>query len=315
MNNTKDPSQLFADMYALSQGDSDHAVQMALSLIGIVANFLLINAHIKDPLKTFMTTSSLFILNIAATDFIMSLAYFISSLTLLTVSTQDQNNSLKLVYAIITVWSAFMTISFPSFLSLSIERFCSVAFPLWHRVRITVRACRYCLCTMWLVHFGMEVLNISLILSFANCYEESGIVRLAYMSLTFFLTQLFYLGTYFSLKKQRRELLAYQDVGGVTCRALKLRLENEKNFLFTIAIVCSIQAVTLLPVLSTILLNFLSPNVRTKYIQTASFLTWLFIVSLCVNSAVNPLIYLWRFPKYRKTFKKLYCNVLNNRSN
>ena len=304
MNITNDQGQ----QYPLPQADGDHAVQMALSLIGIVANFLLINAHIKDPFKILKTSSSLFILNIAAIDLSMSFTYFIHSLTTLTISDLGQNQSQNLYGAITLVLNVFMSRSFSSFLSLSIERFCSVAFPLWHRVRITARVRRYWLGTLWLVHFSLEALNVSLMLLLGDGIEmESGITRFVYMSLTFFLTQLFYLGTYFSLKKQRRELLAYQDVGGVTCRALKLRLENEKNFLFTVAIVCSIQAAIILPILSYILLySFLFPNRLTKH--TNYVFRWIFMILLCINYAVNPFVYLWRFPRYKKTFKKLYCN-------
>ena len=66
-----------------------------------------------------------------------------------------------------------------SFLSLSIVRFCSVAFPLWHRVKITARVCRFWLGALWLFHGTSEGMA-NFLLYFYGYVFSTHIARLAF---------------------------------------------------------------------------------------------------------------------------------------
>jgi uncharacterized membrane protein YqjE len=107
------------------------------------------------------------------------------------------------------------------------------------------------------------------------------------------------------------ELQNRTGMSEVTIRTAKIRLENEKNFLVTIAIVCFALAATVLPFLT---MSFTSLVEVTKRLEgddnkfvAPSYTSWgLLLIGL--NSAANVFVYLWRLPKYRKTFKKLYCD-------
>ena len=215
-------------------------IQIPITLTGIMANVLLIVAHIKDPLKKFKTTSSPFILNIAVIDLITSIVNLMISVTILTsydlYEKTGQNEGTEIAM------DAFMAISFPSFFSLSIERFCSVVFPLWHRVRMTTRVCRYWLCTIWLIH-----IILALNLTHLSNHNVQKLFFQFYMGIFFSLTLLIYLGTYVSLKNQRRKVLTEGNISEAAARSIRIRLENEKNFLITIAIVCFILAFTFVP--------------------------------------------------------------------
>ena len=93
--------------------------------------------------------------------------------------------------------------SFPSFLSLSVDRFCSVAFPLWYRVRITSRVRRNWLYMLCLVHVSFVPVTFSL----AAAKVEECLSMTVYTRLSFLCTQLFYLETHFALKYQRKKLV------------------------------------------------------------------------------------------------------------
>lgn len=221
------------------------AVHSTIAIVGTMANLLLVTALIKDPLKIFKTSSSTFILNIAVVDFIVSLSTTIRTPLQFAIPSYG----LSIGHMIIeSVSIGAMTISPWSFLSLSIERFCSVAFPLWYRVHFTVRTCRYWLCTMWLFHLTFEALT----------RRERYTIRFTYTALSFLCTIVFYLGTYSSLKDQTRKLLRRQDVSELTFRTIKSRLENEKRFLFTIGITCFILVLTVLPGLCLLTFNAFS---------------------------------------------------------
>ncbi len=95
-------------------------------------------------------------------------------------------------------------------------------------------------------------------------------------------------------------------------RMIKIRLESEKQFLTTIAIVCFVLAFTLLPILSIelVFMIFSAEEWTSDYLLRHQ-ITVCGLTIMTLNFAVNGLIYLWRMKKYRKTFKKLYCKCLN----
>ena len=290
------------------------SAQLIITLAGVTANFLLIIAHVKDPLKTLKASSSPFIVNIAAIDLIMSFTLLANSLLTMTKSGCSSSQLVADKKPISILLVVFGTVSFPSFFILSIERFCSVAFPLWHRVRITTRVCRYWLCAVWLVHLIFVALNFALIADI----KDRRRTEIGYVGIFFVLTHLFYLGTYLSLKNQRKKLLTEENVTEAAVRAIRIRLENEKNFLTTVAIVCSILAVTLLPrMLAYVLIDGgILPDIwetLTKISPTLPIaITWATMVLLSINFAINPLVLVWRLRKYRKTFKKIYCKSLGH---
>ena len=286
-------------------------VQIPIAFAGVVTNILLIVAHAKDPLKTLKTTSSPFILNIAAIDLASSFVCLTMSIAMLVSVTDYREREIQSGAIIRMIGHAFIAMSSLSFFSLSIERFCSVAFPLWHRVRITTRVCRYWLCAIWLFHTTFVALTWTLSL---KDYLKTVLCIIGYMGLFFLLTQFFYLRTYFSLKNQRRKLLTEGNVCEAAARSIMIRLENEKNFLYTIAIVCSILAVSFLPFLLSGLLVQLSLEGKSYTLPKSPVLLPLYctsLVLLATNFAINPFVYVWRIPKYRKTFKKLYLNWSN----
>ena len=109
-------------------------IQLVILAFGAVFNLLLMIAIIKDPLKTFKSPSSHFILNIAFVD-VLVYNLWVIKISFRHTSPCDKETRDSLF----RVWIASITISPLLYLGLSIERFCSVAYPLWHRVHVTTR--------------------------------------------------------------------------------------------------------------------------------------------------------------------------------
>ncbi len=271
---------------------------------------MLLYAHKKDPCKLLRSSSSPFIVNIAIIDFLASctilanqLAYF--SLNAFTFTRQAIIPILHMVIIFL------QSISFALFLCLSVERFFSVAFPLWHRVQITTRVTRYWLAAIWLFHLTYEgIINVLLIYLYA--VRAHTLCKLSLMWTTFLLTQTMYFASYISLRRQRNALYKRQDLNEASIRMIKIRLESEKNFLTTIAIVCFVLAFTLLPML-TIVFVFVMLSAEewsSENLLKQPVTVW-GVTIMTLNFAVNGLIYLWRMKKYRKTFKKLFCKCLS----
>ncbi len=274
--------------------------QSITSVIGVIVNILLLYAHIKDPCKILKCSSSPFIINVAILDLLASFACLVESVLIhFFINFSEywpRHTSSKIFGAVLTFLHINM---FSSFLSLSIVRFSSVAFPLWHRVKITARVCRFWLGALWLFHGTSEGMA-NFLLYFHGYVFSTHIARLAFMSLLFLITQCFYLASFISLKKQRKNLANVQDSREFNVRATRLRLKNENNFLTTIAIICSISAITLIPQL--ILALFIVVNGKLWKL----FILWQRII-MTLSLVVNAPIYVLRMKKYRTTFKKIYC--------
>lgn len=271
-----------------------------LVFFALAGNVFVIVAHVKDPLKVFQTSSSQFILNIAVVDLIAA------TFTAIMLLRQFLDIEMK---AKNTILYFSMSLSFPSFFVLSVDRFCSVAFPLWHRSNVTVRSCRLCLLGIWLFNGAYEITNQLVLEYVVHSSFISSCLRLAYVMFFFISTQAFYLATCLSLRRQNQQMIARQENGEHTksvhnssvSRAVKVRLLNEKHFLITTAIICLMLAVTALPSI----IYFKILYFVLKAFNMNVIITRLIILSLRIRFAVNPLVYLWRLKSYRKTLKAL----------
>lgn len=269
-------------------------LQMSILSLGVIANILLILAHWKDPLRVFRNTTSLFVRNIAVIDIAVAILWIIRiALTLL----GKKHETISLI------WLAFTTMSPFAFLCFAIERFLSVAFPLWYRVRGTIQICRKVLCGKWIAHTAISVFTY-----FILNKKDRRKFMLWYVIVLFLAVNIFYLATYVALRRQRNALRNRQDISEGSLTAMKARQKQEKRFLMTIAIVCFILTIVYVPLLGmatiTVLLRDVLNVKRTEEVFSVLF------VLLSVNFLINPIIYLLRLPKYRKTFKELYCNFI-----
>ena len=224
-----------------TNGSTKHLVSgliLGVNAVGIVENLLLIIAHLKDPLKSFKSPSSLFIFIIAIVDLHMSC-------TTILINLHISSMAFMILHAVMDLLHPFL---FIMYLSLAIERFSSIAFPFWHRVDITIRFCRY-----W-VTVTSSVWTITRASSFAlkqtnNFKVLLDLTRILFLWITFLVTQCVYIASYISIKKQNKKLQARQDMNKTTMKTIKLRPKNENNFLVTIAIACLILGITTLPFL------------------------------------------------------------------
>ena len=278
----------------------------SISSCGILLNSLLIVAFLKDPLKVLRTPSGMFILNIASIDFTASCTFLLAA---------SLRSSVFCYFTKKTIWSLdgvtdflsafFITLPFASYLCLAVERFCSIALPLWHRVHVTTRVCRYWILAVWLFSFIQEGMIMTFQTFLYDNFAKSTLARLALAWTTFLCSLVFYFASYISIQRQRRKLESREDTR--SAKASKIRLQNEQNFLVTISIVCSMLFLSFIPyaIMIAIYIPVLDNPEGADQDKYPSVKWGIFTIT--TNFAINPIVYLWRLPKYRKTFKKLYC--------
>ena len=299
MNDTWKPGLLF---HHFPSQTSALILQLLVTLLGIITNSLLFYAHLKDPYKILRRSSSRFIINLAIIDFLASCTLFVFSVLRFDLLT------LKIAHTLTIGLHWFLevctTASVASFLCLAVERFISIAYPLWYRVKITKQVYRYWIGILWLVVVSFEAIQRAFYYSYLLTF---GFLRVGFLLTGFLVANLLYLASYISLKRQRRDLCSRSTLSESNKQAIQARLNNEKRFLSTIAIVCFIFALTFLPLLLFIFHLHMVQVGQCLIEIVESFETWIIAV-ISLNFTVNAFIYVWRWPKYRKTFKKLYCN-------
>ena len=266
-----------------------HFIGLLILCLGIIANALLIFAHYRDPLHVFRNTTSLFIRNIAIIDICVAILW----------STRIVRQLLQQNPEIISlIWVGFTALSPLALLCLAIERFLSVAYPFWYRVKVTIKSSFKFIIGTWIAHTTI----------FVFCYviinPKANIFIMYYVSVLFLFVYVVYFATYLALRRQRYELQKTQDPNEGALNAMKVRQKHEKRFLVTIAIVCFTLAIVYIPILVFTAIKILLEMEKIREIYSA------LLILLNLNVLLNPIVYLLRLPKYRKTFKVLYCNFL-----
>ena len=306
MNRTENGLIRDAPVYVL-------ALLATVHLTGMVGNILLIIAHFADPLKLIKSNSAVFIFSVTIADLLLSLNILIL-IVCLEPFIDDQDKLIFVEGIVMERMNIFFVVLFTSYLGLAIERFCSVALPMWHRVNITIRICRYLVAGIWAVCVALEIGFLILKRLMGNINVKFHLAAIIFLWVMFLLTQFVYIASCVSIRKQSRELQMRSDVNETAVRTIKLRLKNENTFLLTIALVCFILAATILPFLTLALIliyNWTKNSVNVGEDGGGSPIpsqhVW-GVAAIGVNSVLNIFIYAWRLPKYRKTFKKLYCD-------
>ena len=120
-------------------------VYLSIIVIAAIANVLLLLAIYKNPLKYFRNPTTYFIANLAISDLLNSLFHFEEVFVTQTTyrSTFCFPGALGTINSAILDFSYFLT--FPSVAVLALERYVSIAHPLWHQVKVTSRLCYICI--------------------------------------------------------------------------------------------------------------------------------------------------------------------------
>ncbi len=277
---------------------------MVVTTITILANGLLIFAMLKDPLKCFLNTTSYFIFHLAFSDLLNSLMFMEESLLWLTKF--GGIDGLPRAFRILNslVFEVLLYANPASIFSLALERCLSIVFPLWHKVNVTAGVCRIWLAMIWVS--GALWVGIRYILLIYFQQERAYKVMATLGPVVFVLATLIcYSAGAFIVRKRRLVLKQDTAISKAAQKAAEVRLRNENRFLRTMFII-----------FLGFLLGVIPASVCFYFIDVVTIETKNHVIKhtmnvsdmmLVLNYAVNTFIYLWRLPKYRKTFQVLYC--------
>ena len=259
-----------------------------ICILGVVSNGLLLLAFFKDPLKCFRNSATYFVTNLSISDCLTCLfALFFD----ITASYMTEENRKIISFLVIS----FASVSLVSLISISIDRFLMVAYPIKHRILMKGKVIVLCLAVIWI--FGCSLSGITPLFGRQNkiYFYNSGAVGIA-------LSGVIYAATYHKLKKQSRNI-ALQNSS--ESRAQEIRILKEKKFLNTIILIACVAFLCIVPFMVFSSINPNPSNLRGNILVIQIF-TKIFSFFFYANFAVNPIIYVIRLPNYRKTFYLLY---------
>ena len=254
-----------------------------ICILGVVSNVLLLVAFIKDPLKCFRNSGTYLVMNLSVSDCLTSLLFLLDNMI--------PKISSDKVLTFLTFW--IPGTSFVSITSISIDRFFMVASPIKHRILMKGKVFILLISAIWLVSC---VISAFLLFSDSQSVRD-GQAFFIFSLITVTISAVVYSCTYYKLKKQSKNR-AIQTAS--ERRAQEVWILKEKRFLKTIIIIACAAFVCTVPFLVLIsVYSFLWSKLNSTLFLICNFVFY-------ANFALNPLIYILRLLKYRRTFYLLY---------
>ena len=262
-------------------------ILFVISILGAVSNVLLLVAININPLKCFRNSGTYLIMNLSVSDCLTCLL-----VPFLQVASITPSPSIGYFFV---GW--LVIVSYLSIMSISIDRFLIVTYPIKYRILINGKVMVLWIAAIWVVSCVIPLFQMV-----QDIHDASGVNALYIFSIIVtIISAVIYSGTYYKLKRQSRNI-ALQN--SIKSRAQEKRILKEKQFLKTIVIIASISFVCVVPPMALHVIHLFVHNSTTK--MASMLLSVLFYT----NFAVNPLIYILRLPNYRKTFHLIYCKRL-----
>ena len=260
-----------------------------ICILGVVSNGLLVVAFFKDPLKCFRNSATYFVTNLSISDCLTCLfALFFH----ITASYMTEENREIISFLVVS----FAIVSLVSLISISIDRFLMVAYPIKHRILMKGKVIVLCLAVIWI--FGCSLSGITLLFA-----QQIKIYIYNGGAIIITISAVIYAATYHKLKKQSRNITLQNSSES---RAQEIRILKEKKFLNTIILIACVAFLCIVPFMVFSRINSNPSNLRGNILVIQIF-TKIFLFFFNANFAVNPIIYVIRLPNYRKTFYLLYC--------
>ncbi|XP_078358500.1 adrenocorticotropic hormone receptor-like [Oculina patagonica] len=263
-----------------------------LAFVIIVGNAILLFVTFKDPRKSLrLLPPVLLITNLSASDFLLGL------LNVFLVALRDVYRSrlvhmpFVLVFKAImyTVLSTTLFVSSYSIIAMSITCYVAISKPVEYKSIITRRRLKIFIALLWFVSIGMCGIPVT------NIPERTYtlIYLHTHASLPAILLTVMYVKVFQALVRQTRELQLgeYDSIASYARR-------RERKMAISIIIVLALFYITYLPQFVTLhLLYFCKPCQQSITFHKIDVALSRF---LFINSAINPFIYAWRIPNYRR---------------
>ena len=270
-----------------------------LALVTVSGNFLVCLAIIKDPFRNLKTPFNYFLLSLTATDLVVGAIIdpFAAAFHLYQ-ALQRNVLDIKILHSLyfISTTASILTLA-----ALTVDRYVAVASPVKYKTMVTSKRAIVTSVLIWVAALG-----------FSFIYFKLGFIiySFIFVNTTVFSTFAVLIFVHVGILKRLRERSKYwQDRGEVK----RTQFEKQKNRNKHIIVKKESKAAKALMIV--LLAFFASFFPACVMIYLLNFCThcsclmvhWLrdleILVVLC-NSGINPYLYAWRFPQFKRAFYK-----------
>lgn len=259
--------------------------------VGTISNLLLVICIAKDPLNIFRNPSSYLVANLGLGDLESCAGQAVLYLLL-------QTGNRRLVEFLyrngLTSFGSDVSITFLTVLA--VERYFCVAKPIKYRVWFTNRKTCAFILLLWSFHvLRMSIVGYNLHKGFLelNDFRAYSYIVFALLAVVSLVCNIV---TLFTVKRQEINLRKLQRGDASQIGLSHNRFEIQTKFLVTMVILASCLAVTLVPFGILMILGELVENLSVN--NTSYGVLKVFYL---MNFVINPLIYIWRMPRYRRS--------------
>lgn len=280
-----------------------NAITLVIGIFSVLFNGLLLVVMTVNSRQIFASLGSYFIANLAIADFITglnSIGFWIEGFHPFS---PDVKNALLCVFWV-TVQVSFYTI-----FVMSTERLVAIVFPFRAALLMSKKKTVFYCGLVWFV----AVLCASLMyvnttrLHFALTVVFEIVISIIVIEYVFVFRQLR------ALWQHSKKRVVYTDQkNGAACPPAKQTTDVQREYQVTVVVVtlAVILVVTVFPymIATQILLacTEFSSSCAIDQATLHSFMWYYFPIEL-LNFALNPVVYAWRLPKYRKAFLLTFC--------
>ena len=272
------------------------ALSLLLALITIPGNFLVCLAVYKDPYKRLKTPFTFFVVNLAVSDLIVGMVTEPLSVWL----HFREGFSLGLDYVWLIHMSYFIscTASVLNLAALTADRFTAISYPLRYRARLSTKRAAVIAATIWFVSCTLPFVYLEVgYLRYAFVFANTAIV------LTFVIFLFTYAGFLRSVRAQVLEWETLQNSSQTEENRARLRAAAfERNITQAFVVMLGLFLCCYTPSCVMIYIMNLCSSCSCYAIHILRDLQFIFV--LC-SSALNPFLYAWRLPNFRKAFVRI----------
>ena len=275
-------------------------IGFTLSAVTTVGNSTLLLTIFRDPRRLLQTPPSLLITNLCVSDLMMGLVAgnLVAVKDVYRYQHLPVPNNLDQVVRLVLGLTLF--VSSGTIIALSYDRYIVVMYPFKYKSTVTKTRVKIFIAVMWIVSLNIcfvPVIKIPekiLAIVFAHTHASLPIVIVTVM----------YIKVFRALGERKREL---REAGITSKMRSKKVLDRERQMVVTILIVLALFYVTFLPEFIALhLLHFSQTCARSLVFKKLEII---FSRFLFLNSAMNPFVYAWRLPKYRKAVWSCFASL------
>lgn len=272
------------------------SLSLFLAIITVPGNFLVCLAVFKDPYKRLRSPFTFFVVSLAVSDLIVGMVTEPISVWL----HFREGFSLEINHIWLIHMSYFIscTASVLNLAALTADRFTAITYPLQYRARFGTKRAAVIAALIWFLSCSLPFLYLEVgYLLYAFVFANTAI------ALTFIIFLVTYVGFLRSMRAQVSELEMVRDSSQTEeNRARRRTAANERNVTKAFMLMLGLFLCCYTPSCVMIYVMNLCSSCSCYAIHILRDLQFLFVLG---SSALNPFLYAWRLPNFRKAFVRI----------